>query len=192
MSLQGIEWKRGAYDVSALDAVYTGNDARAARVIRETRDKVTNVLAMRALGFCVSVAHARYMAEVFSRAGIPSFAVAGESRPEERAEALRRLRAGDVNCLFAVDLFNEGLDVPEVDTVLFLRPTQSATVFLQQLGRGLRRAPGKAVLTVLDFIGQHRREFRFDVRYRALTGSTRKRLEDDLRHGSRSSRPGPS
>jgi Domain of unknown function (DUF3427)/Helicase conserved C-terminal domain len=123
------------------------------------------------------------MAEVFSRAGIPSLAVAGESRRDERAEALRRLRAGDVNCLFAVDLFNEGLDVPEVDTVLFLRPTQSATVFLQQLGRGLRRAPGKAVLTVLDFIGQHRREFRFDVRYRALTGSTRKRLEDDLRHG---------
>jgi superfamily II DNA or RNA helicase/HKD family nuclease len=183
VDLQGIEWKRGAYDVSALDAVYTGNDARAAKVIRETRDKVTDVLAMRALGFCVSVAHARYMAEVFSRAGIPSLAVAGESRPEERAEALQRLRAGDVNCLFAVDLFNEGLDVPEVDTVLFLRPTQSATVFLQQLGRGLRRARGKAVLTVLDFIGQHRREFRFDVRYRALTGSTRKRLEDDLRHG---------
>jgi superfamily II DNA or RNA helicase/HKD family nuclease len=183
VDLQGIEWKRGAYDVSALDAVYTGNDARAAKVIRETRDKVTDVLVMRALGFCVSVAHARYMAEVFSHAGIPSLAVAGESRPEERAEALQRLRAGDVNCLFAVDLFNEGLDVPEVDTVLFLRPTQSATVFLQQLGRGLRRARGKAVLTVLDFIGQHRREFRFDVRYRALTGSTRKRLEADLRHG---------
>jgi superfamily II DNA or RNA helicase len=183
VDLQGIEWKRGAYDIAALDALYTGNDARAAKVIRETRDKVTDVRAMRALGFCVSVAHARYMAEVFSRAGIPSLAVSGDSHREERAEALRRLRAGDVNCLFAVDLFNEGLDVPEVDTVLFLRPTQSATVFLQQLGRGLRRAPGKAVLTVLDFIGQHRREFRFDVRYRALTGSTRKRLETDLRHG---------
>jgi superfamily II DNA or RNA helicase/HKD family nuclease len=183
VDLQGIEWKRGSYDVTALDAVYTGNDARAAKVVRETQDKVTDVHAMRALGFCVSVAHAQYMAEVFSRAGIPSLAVAGGSRSDERSEALRRLRAGDINCLFAVDLFNEGLDIPEVDTVLFLRPTQSATVFLQQLGRGLRRAPGKAVLTVLDFIGQHRREFRFDVRYRALTGSTRKRLESDLRHG---------
>lgn len=183
VDLQGIEWKRGTYDIGALDALYTGNDARAAKVIRETRDKVTDVRAMRAIGFCVSVAHARYMAEVFSRAGIPSVAVAGDSHRDMRAEALRRLRAREVNCLFAVDLFNEGLDVPEVDTVLFLRPTQSATVFLQQLGRGLRRAPGKAVLTVLDFIGQHRREFRFDLRYRALTGSTRKRLESDLRHG---------
>ena len=75
------------------------------------------------------------------------------------------------------------LDLPQVDTVLFLRPTQSSTVFLQQLGRGLRRARGKAVLTVLDFIGQHRREFRFDVRYRALTGGSRRALLDDIEHG---------
>jgi superfamily II DNA or RNA helicase/HKD family nuclease len=183
VDLQGIEWKRGSYDIAALDAVYTGNDARAAKVLRETTDKVTDVTRMRALGFCVSVAHARYMAEVFTRAGIPSLAVAGTTSPADRADALRRLRAGEVNCLFAADLFNEGLDIPDVDTVLFLRPTQSATVFLQQLGRGLRRAPGKAVLTALDFIGQHRREFRFDVRYRALTGSTRKGLIDDIERG---------
>ena len=109
--------------------------------------------------------------------------MSGATPTAERAEALRRLRAREVNCLFAVDLFNEGLDLPQVDTVLFLRPTQSATVFLQQLGRGLRRAAGKAVLTVLDFIGQHRREFRFDVRYRALTGGSRRALMDDLEHG---------
>ena len=101
----------------------------------------------------------------------------------ERAEALRRLRGAGGQRLFAADLFNEGLDLPQIDTVLFLRPTQSATVFLQQLGRGLRRAPGKAVLTVLDFIGQHRREFRFDARYRALTGGSRRALLDDLEHG---------
>lgn len=183
VDLQGIEWKRGTYDVAALDAVYTGNDARAMKVLRETRDKVTDVGRMRALGFCVSVAHARYMAAVFHRAGIPSLAVDGTTPAAERADALRRLRSREVNCLFAADLFNEGLDLPEIDTVLFLRPTQSATVFLQQLGRGLRRAPGKAVLTALDFIGQHRREFRFDVRYRALTGSTRKALVDDIERG---------
>jgi superfamily II DNA or RNA helicase/HKD family nuclease len=183
VDLQGIEWKRGAYDVAALDKIYTGNDARAAKIVRETTDKVTDVLRMRALGFCVSVDHARYMAEVFTRAGIPSLAVSGETAPADRAEALQRLRSLDVNCLFAADLFNEGLDLPQVDTVLFLRPTQSSTVFLQQLGRGLRRAPGKAVLTALDFIGQHRREFRFDVRYRALTGSSRKALIADIERG---------
>ena len=88
-----------------------------------------------------------------------------------------------MNVLFAADLFNEGLDIPEVDTVLFLRPTQSATLFLQQLGRGLRRCQGKAVLTALDFIGQQRREFRFDVRYRALIGIGRKTLERQIEQG---------
>ncbi len=183
VDLRGVEWKRGAYDTAMLDTIYTGNDARAAKVVRETKDKVTDVRRMRALGFCVSVAHAGYMAAVFTRAGIPSLAVSAQTSREERAEALRRLTSGEVNCLFAVDLFNEGLDIPDVDTVLLLRPTQSATVFLQQLGRGLRRAPGKAVLTALDFIGQHRREFRFDARYRALTGSTRRGLVADIEQG---------
>lgn len=109
---------------------------------------------MRALGFCVSVAHAEYMARVFADAGIPALAVSGQTREDDRAAALDKLRRREVNALFAADLFNEFLDLPEIDTVLLLRPTQSPTVFLQQLGRGLRRAHGKAVLTVLDFIGQ--------------------------------------
>ncbi|MGN6330723.1 MAG: DUF3427 domain-containing protein [Motilibacteraceae bacterium] len=183
VDLSGVEWKRGAYDVAGLDRLYTGNDARAAKVIRELRDKVTDVSQMRALGFCVSVAHAGYMARVFRDAGIPALAVSGATAPQDRAEALAALRRRDVNALFAADLFNEGLDLPDVDTILLLRPTQSATVFLQQLGRGLRRAPGKAVLTVLDLIGQQRREFRFDLRYRALTGSSRKGLERQIEQG---------
>ena len=85
--------------------------------------------------------------------------------------------------VFTVDLFNEGIDLPNVDTLLMVRPTESGTLFLQQLGRGLRRAEGKAECTVLDFVGLHRREFRFDVRYRALTGSSRKRLVDDIEQG---------
>ncbi|MGH3517467.1 MAG: helicase-related protein [Haloechinothrix sp.] len=105
------------------------------------------------------------------------------TRPDEREAAITALRRGEVNVLFAADLFNEGLDIPEVDTVLFLRPTQRATGFLQQLGRGLGRAASKAVLTVLDFIGQHRREFRFDVRYRALTGASRRGLESQIEQG---------
>jgi superfamily II DNA or RNA helicase/HKD family nuclease len=177
VDLSQLEWKRGNYDTAQLNNLYTGNDARAAKVIRELRDKVTSTEQMRAIGFCVSVQHAHYMAEVFNRAGIPSVAVDGSTDDADRAAALNRLAAREINCIFAVDLFNEGLDLPQVDTILMLRPTQSATIFLQQLGRGLRRAEGKAVLTVMDFIGQQRREFRFDLRYRALTGYGRKELE---------------
>ncbi len=177
VDLSRLEWKRGNYDLAQLDRLYTGNDARAAKMIREVRDKVTSTDDMRALGFCVSGQHAHYMAEVFNRAGIPSLAIDGGTHDVERALALAQLRGATINCLFTVDLFNEGLDLPQVDTVLLLRPTQSSTVFLQQLGRGLRRAEGKSVLTVLDFIGQQRREFRFDLRYRALTGYGRKQLE---------------
>jgi hypothetical protein len=100
-----------------------------------------------------------------------------------RQAALRRLRSGELQILFAVDLFNEGLDIPEIDTVLFLRPTESAIVFLQQLGRGLRLCRGKSCLTVLDFIGQAHRNFRFDLRYRALLGGTRDQLEQQIKEG---------
>ncbi|GAB3547461.1 DEAD/DEAH box helicase [Arthrobacter tumbae] len=177
VDLRLVEWKRGNYDLAQLDRLYTGNDARAAKVIREVRDKITGTDQMRALGFCVSVQHAHYMAEVFNRAGITSIALHGGTDDDERALALTQLRDRQINCIFTVDLFNEGLDLPEVDTILMLRPTQSATIFLQQLGRGLRRAEEKSVLTVLDFIGQQRREFRFDLRYRALTGFGRRQLE---------------
>jgi hypothetical protein len=110
-------------------------------------------------------------------------AVSGETDKDVRSGALEKLRNREVNCLFAADLYNEGLDLPQVDTILMLRPTSSATIFLQQLGRGLRPARGKAVLTVLDFIGNQNREFRFDLRYRSLTGSTRKRLVADIEEG---------
>jgi hypothetical protein len=156
---------------------------RAAIVIRSLRDLVTDVRAMRALGFCVSVDHAHYMARVFNEAGVPSVAVDARTDAETRAAALRNLRNRKVNAVFAVDLFNEGLDVPQVDTVLFLRPTESATVFLQQLGRGLRRVSGKACLTALDFVGHHRQQFRWDVRYRALTGFSRGDLIHEIERG---------
>lgn len=184
VDLTAIEWKRGSYDLEQLSNVYTGNDMRALKIINELRDKVLSTSLMRALGFCVSVQHAHYMAKVFNEAGIPSVAVSGNSSAEEREGALAKLRARELNCIFAVDLFNEGLDVPEIDTILLLRPTQSSTIFLQQLGRGLRRADDKAVLTVLDFIGQQRREFRFDVKYRALLDVPRKKLERIIDDGA--------
>ena len=184
VDLSAIEWKRGSYDLEQLSNVYTGNNIRALKIINELRDKVLSTSTMRALGFCVSVQHAHYMAKVFNEAGIPSVAVSGNSSTEEREGALAKLRSRELNCVFAVDLFNEGLDVPEIDTILLLRPTQSSTIFLQQLGRGLRRADDKAVLTVLDFIGQQRREFRFDVKYRALLDVSRKKLERIIDDGA--------
>ncbi len=181
--LTQLDWRRGEYDVAALERVYTADDARVRIVLRELRAKVINPRQMRALGFCVSVRHAEYMAQRFTTAGIPALAVSGGNSLDERAGAIRALRDRDVNVLFAVDLFNEGLDIPDVDTLLLLRPTQSATVFLQQLGRGLRRTADKPVLTVLDFIGRQRQEFRFDLKYRALTGSSRSGLERQLERG---------
>ncbi len=107
----------------------------------------------------------------------------GDSAPADRKAALQDLAAGKIRAVFSVDLFNEGMDLPAVDTVLMLRPTESPTLFLQQLGRGLRRSKGKTFCTVLDFVGTHRREFRFDRRYRALLGGTRRDIERAVQQG---------
>ncbi len=178
--LSQVTWRRGGYATAELSNVLTGDDARVAKVLRTVRDLVADPTAMRALGFCVSVDHAEYMARRFREAGIAAAAITGETEALERDNALLRLKAGDLQVLFTVDLFNEGVDVPEIDTVLFLRPTESATVFLQQLGRGLRKSRDKACLTVLDFVGNQHREFRFDLRFRAMTGRSRRQLERDL------------
>ena len=176
--LTGVPWKRGTgYDLTALTNVLTADHAWARRVIEQVRLKTGDPHAIKALGFCVTVAHARFMAEQFRAVGIPAVAVWGDSPMDERTAALRDLEAGRVNVVFTVDLFNEGIDVPNVDTLLLLRPTESPTLFLQQLGRGLRRARGKALCTVLDFVGNHRREFRFDRRLRALLGGSRRDVE---------------
>lgn len=183
VDLSSLQFRRGRYEDKELDAVYTGNDARTAKVLQALNDKVLDPHRMKAIGFCVSVKHAEYMARKFTAAGLPSAALSGESSSDERRTALKSLQLGELRAVFAVDLFNEGLDIPQVDTILMLRPTQSSTLFLQQLGRGLRLAPDKPVLTVLDFIGFQHREFRFDLKYRAVTGSSRTRLAKDLEEG---------
>jgi superfamily II DNA or RNA helicase len=184
VALDGLTFRRGrGYDVGELDNVYTGNDARAALVLRAVVDKVEDPQRMRAIGFCVSQQHAEFMAARFTAAGVPSRAVIASTSSADRSSALSALRDGSLQALFTVDLFNEGIDLPAVDTILFLRPTESATVFLQQLGRGLRLADGKACLTVLDFIGAQHRDFRFDLRYRALTGVSRRRLPEEIESG---------
>jgi superfamily II DNA or RNA helicase/HKD family nuclease len=180
--LTRLNWRSGTYDQSQLGDLFSADHARARIVIKQVRDKVSDPSSMRALGFCVTRKHAHFMAQCFQEAGIKAAALDGESKPEVRERILAELKSGEVQVIFSVDLFNEGLDIPDVDTLLLLRPTNSATVFLQQLGRGLRRTPDKPVLTVLDFIGQHRAEFRFEEQFRAMTNLSRNRLLEHAEH----------
>ena len=177
LDLRQIPWRRGrGYDIDALSNAYTSSDAWARLVVQQVAEHA-EPSTMRALGFCVSIEHARFMARHFNHHGIPAVAVWGDSPRAEREVALRDLAQGRLRVVFSVDLFNEGVDVPAVDTVIMLRPTESPTLFLQQLGRGLRKTTGKSTCTVLDFVGTHRKEFRFDRRYRALLGGSRRDVE---------------
>jgi superfamily II DNA or RNA helicase/HKD family nuclease len=180
--LSQLEWRRGGYDLGALSRVLTGNDVRARRVRDALHRYHPAPERMRALGFCVSVEHARFMAERFNSFGFASRAISGDTPEAERREVLTRLRLGELRCVFSVDVLGEGVDVPNVDTVLLLRPTQSATVFAQQLGRGLRLSDDKAALTVIDLVGQQHRNFRFEDKLRAVIderqGSIREQAEE--------------
>jgi len=184
LDLREVPWIRGrGYDLEELTNLLTADHVWARRVLEQVRQKISNPKTMRALGFCVSVKHAQFMAESFRQAGLAAVAIWGTSPPDDRRGALRDLDRGDVRIVFTVDLFNEGVDVPTVDTLLMLRPTESPTLFLQQLGRGLRKAHGKNECTVLDFVGQHRKEFRYDRRFRALLGGTRRNIEHQVEQG---------
>ena len=181
--LRNTGWQAGRYVTADLDNVYTGNHARAKKILRAVADTVEDPLKMRALGFCVSIAHAEFMAREFERHGIPATALTSNSDEHTRSTVLDRLKQRKINVVFAVDIFNEGVDVPEVGTVLFLRPTESATVFLQQLGRGLRLSEGKECLTAIDFVGHMHAKFRFDRRFRAILGGTRRQILREVKQG---------
>lgn len=176
----GLRWQRGGYNPHELDNVLTGNDVRANLVIDKVREILLDVRSARGLGFCVSVRHADYMATVFNRAGIPAVSLSADSPRDLRHSVRRQLIDRERNFIFVVDLYNEGVDIPEVDTILLLRPTESLTVFLQQLGRGLRLHSDKECLTVLDFIGQAHQNFNFELRFRALLGQTSARVEEEI------------
>lgn len=185
--LSTLRWTRGGYDRSELSNLFTINRAvaqkRASLIIQSLDRYVTDMNEVIGLGFCVSVEHAAFMADSFNRSGIPSLALTGGSSNEERSTAQSRLISGELRFIFVVDLYNEGVDIPDVNTVLFLRPTESLTVFLQQLGRGLRLAEGKDCLTVLDFIGQSNTRYNFEERFEALLTNTRKGVRKEIETG---------
>ena len=169
LDFSGIDWKRNGYDQTALNDLIATNTKRAHWVLSQLERYVNNINQIRALGFCVSVAHADFMAEFCITKNIKAISLSAESSPELRKSAQRQLERREINIIFTVDLYNEGVDLPTLDTVLFLRPTESLTIFLQQLGRGLRLHEEKSHLTVLDFIAPQHRNFSFTKRFRALS-----------------------
>lgn len=181
---RNVAWRRGrGYDLLELEGLLTGDHALARLVVKKVKETAPNPSEMRALGFCVSVRHAQFMASQFTSHGLPSVAICGDTPSDERKKALDDLERGAIRAIFSVDIFNEGIDIPPVDTLLFLRPTDSTTIFLQQLGRGLRRHKGKSICTVLDFVGQHRSEFRLYKRYAAILGVGRRELAKQVEAG---------
>ena len=118
----------------------------------------------------------------FLRVGLKAAYLTSDN-DEERLALNQKLKKGEINYLFVVDIFNEGVDIPEIDTVLFLRLTESLTIFLQQLGRGLRLYPGKQQLTVFDFVAQLNQKYDFASRFRSLLTRTDKSVEDQVKNG---------
>jgi superfamily II DNA or RNA helicase len=181
--LTSIKWAKGAYVAADLTNVYTSNDARNIIVYNSVGKYLTNPGSARILSFCASKQHADHTAKFFSSKGIEAVSVTSDTPQNIRDKAISDLGTGKIQMICAVDIFNEGVDIPSIDTLLFLRPTESPLVFLQQFGRGLRKSPGKDLLTVLDFVGVHRAEYRFDKKLKALalesSLSIEKAIEND-------------
>lgn len=185
IDLTNVKWQNGRYAPSELTNLYTHSDRRVREIISNLKKYVNDINDVRAIGFCVTIEHAKFMAEKFSLAGFKANYLTSENN-KEREIIRNQLKNQEINYLFVVDIFNEGVDIPEIDTIIFLRPTESLTVFLQQLGRGLRLSEGKDCLTVLDFVGNARPEYDFENKFRALIGKTTtsvyKEIEDDFPH----------
>ena len=187
VDLDTLKWSAGGYDKGELSNLYTLSGAvanrRADLVVSSLLKYVTDIDEIKGLGFCVSIEHAAFMCRYFTSHGIPSIFLTGKSSDGERNAAKGPLVSGEVRFLFVVDIYNEGVDIPEVNTVLFLRPTESLTIFLQQLGRGLRLAEGKECLTVLDFIGQANKRYHFEDKFAALLSNTTRSVTREIKDG---------
>ena len=187
--LSKIGWENGRYVASELD-IKLSSDLFADAVNQALGRVIAVPCQMRALGFCTSIHQAQFLCSWFGKHGLSAVWVSGGSSPLERQQAISDLESGELNLLFTVDLFNEGVDIPNVDTVLFLRPTESLTIFLQQLGRGLRLAPGKNLLTVLDFVGQANRHYDFTHKFQAMLGVGKTDVKREIENSFPSLPPG--
>ena len=187
VDLTHVKWTNGHYDIGALTNLYVMESHTANKRAQAILDAVDRYTAdwqgIHGVGFCVSQAHAHFMADYFNQQGIPALALDAQSSDEERQSASQKLASGALTFIFVVDLFNEGVDIPCINTILFLRPTNSMTVFLQQLGRGLRLDQGKDCLTVLDFVAQANRKYDFASRFQALVGRDNVSIPREVKDG---------
>lgn len=185
VNLSEVKWSGHGYDIAELSRIYTQNDYRTGLILRKMQEYIGNnqLHKVRALCFCVDKNHAKFMNAKFTLAGLKTDVLTSDDDDRHRNIVKKRLQAGNINYLFVVDLFNEGVDIPEIDTILFLRPTESATVFLQQFGRGLRLHKDKDHLTVLDFVGHSRAEFSYKERFEALIGRHSQNIKDEIEGG---------
>lgn len=172
----GVRWNQPANESADLANILDGNDIRATKVIQAFQKYVSDPAKARVLGFCVSVKHAEFMAKRFNDAGIPSAVVVGTTDRSLRDAIPGKLARRELTAVFTCDLYNEGVDLPDVDTLLLLRPTQSPVLFQQQIGRGLRLAKDKPSCLILDFIGRYQEDFRFDRILQGFTGLTKRDL----------------
>jgi len=178
-NISRVSWRRGRYDIDELEKIYSEDNRRVYNILRNCSKYLKDPDDLRAIGFCVSKRHAKYMAEKFQAANKKA-AVLTSDQSGDRNAIIQQFRRKEINYLFVVDMLNEGIDIPEVDTLLFLRPTESLTIFLQQLGRGLRLHDDKEYLTVLDFIGQAHVEYSFEHKFRGMLGKTHTRIKEEL------------
>ena len=175
-------WSGNKYNVERL-ADKLCDKERARHIVDALHKYLADEYTCRALCFCVNKKHADFMAEQLNLYGFNAQSLTSDTPTEQRKQLANQLREGSIHYLCVVDIFNEGVDIPEVDTVLFLRPTDSLTIFLQQLGRGLRLSVGKTELTVLDFVAQANREYDFASRFRALTLHPEKNIKRQIEDG---------
>lgn len=185
VDLSEVKWSGHGYDIAELSRIYTQNDFRTGLILKKMQEYIGNsrLHRVRALCFCVDKEHAKFMNAKFTLAGLKTAVLTSDDSDRHRLLVKKQLQAGTINYLFVVDLFNEGVDIPEIDTILFLRPTESITVFLQQFGRGLRLHKGKDHLTVLDFVGHSRAEFSYKDRFEALIGRHSRNIKDEIEGG---------
>jgi len=173
VDLSEIKWNKGGYDEEELTRIFSIGEAanmRSDLIISKLLEYSPDIEEIRGIGFCVSIKHAEFMANRFNEKGIASLAVTSETKQEIKENAINDLKVGKYKFLFTVDLYNEGVDIPCINIELMLRPTDSITVFLQQLGRGLRLFDGKDCLTVLDFIGEVNHKFKYENKIYGLVG----------------------
>lgn len=151
INYENIPWRSGKYDIESLE-----NELLVESRSKDIFSKYLIYSKGKTIGFCASVKHAKYMKRKFKEYGVESEVVLGETSKKDRTNIIENFKKGQNKLIFVVDIFNEGIDIPDIETVMFLRPTTSYTIFIQQLGRGLRTSPNKEKLKILDFVGNYK------------------------------------